>query len=78
MSNVNMIIRIYVYMHILTVEPSRARGLKHLADLVDHRVLLVEPSRARGLKPIIEDEIAALEGRALTGSRVETALARRR
>lgn len=28
MSNVNMIIRIYVYMHILTVEPSRARGLK--------------------------------------------------
>ena len=36
MSNVNMIIRIYVYMHILTVEPSRARGLKHdAAGLAD-------------------------------------------
>lgn len=29
MSNMNIIIRICVYMHILTVEPSRARGLKH-------------------------------------------------
>ena len=28
MSNMNIIIRICVYMHILTVEPSRARGLK--------------------------------------------------
>ena len=50
MSNVNMIIRIYVYMHILTVEPSRARGLKplHFSSLSSRCV--VEPSRARGLK----------------------------
>ena len=34
MSNVNMIIRIYVYMHILTVEPSRARGLKQLVEVL--------------------------------------------
>ena len=52
MSNMNIIIRICVYMHILTVEPSRARGLKPLgcATVGEHQ--RVEPSRARGLKPV--------------------------
>ena len=46
MSNMNIIIRIYVYMHILTVEPSRARGLKlGLGRVADP----VPPSSPHGL-----------------------------
>ena len=55
------------------VEPSRARGLKRGGIVVRIAVGIVEPSRARGLKRGGRLFEMARHGRALTGSRVETA-----
>ena len=55
------------------VAPSRGRGLKRLFGAGKHHGPRVAPSRGRGLKPASAFAGKTVDGRPLTGARIETA-----